>query len=946
MSDMPPMGELPAAGRSSLGSGLGNLPALGNSTEQIGSFRSALTGLKDALRDINSNSYMLTQGITSMFDRMTKSAKDATQAVSGVSNAIGGVSGGGGGGGRPQAPSGSSGGSGWVSAATASASAATAAAGGGYLSGTTPGYIGGGGGLVPAAGPSLEQAMIGWNQGDFTKDIAMFPLRFLREQINTNRQTALTSGAALGRLSYASRVGMGNMMTGLAQLPGAVEGTIPDLLSLFGNMPGYGAMYGFGTGNAPRTGGFLQGVREAQMINPGAPLAQIAGTIGGFASNTAAQQQSQMMTGGAFGMIKPGGGQKTLAQWAESVMKWLEGLRAGSNRGKPFSHGDLLTQYFPGSNIDAWFEVNGVPQDMREYWWSYALNKAQAVAGGASASGFQIGADQTNPMYQRLRATSAMTSSQFKLAGTMSDSYANREQANRWFNDLFGSFLSSVVPAAVTTGKLQFAQFMPDTMEQVMMTMMERSGKFGSAMGAYFGYGGGRFQGGGGLNNLNPFSDDFLWGTAGRPAGGSLDFWEGGDVGDIGDQYTTTGGTGTAGLHPDMKRKVGAMMQANPNLRVNSGLRDNRMQQTLKQRGVGRVSGKPSAHTRGMAADLGPPSQYNWLVANASKFGLKSGVGAGEPWHVGMGDLWSDLFGGVTSGFEALTNLNDPTATMGGVADVTQAFLQLLQGVMTGGQVDTNKLKFMPGIYDTLFAASKDIRLNGIISTTTTTGGGGGGGGPSVPVPGGGGSLAAATALFNAGFKTRDELTKIVGISKRESGWDPSQINPNGEDMGLMQVNVKAHRARIQSLGYSPTAADMLDIQKNANVAYDIYRDSGNYMAWNFSEQSMQWGPPPRPGWAPANNPYPSSPFMRTDQNEAAQIVASSGLPVTGDADYPYQYTMPQSSQRSGGGIQFHNTFQISGNGGGGGGIDVRRTVTMIADHLEEEMKRRMSRSN
>ena len=63
------------------------------------------------------------------------------------------------------------------------------------------------------------------------------------------------------------------------------------------------------------------------------------------------------------------------------------------------------------------------------------------------------------------------------------------------------------------------------------------------------------------------------------------------------------------------------------------------MQQRLKNRGVGRVSGRPSAHTRGLAADLGPRSEYGWIVNNASRFGLNSGKSQGEPWHVGMGDI-------------------------------------------------------------------------------------------------------------------------------------------------------------------------------------------------------------------------------------------------------------------------------------------------------------------
>ena len=42
----------------------------------------------------------------------------------------------------------------------------------------------------------------------------------------------------------------------------------------------------------------------------------------------------------------------------------------------------------------------------------------------------------------------------------------------------------------------------------------------------------------------------------------------------------------------------------------------------------------------------------------------------------------------------------------------------------------------------------------------------------------------------------------------------------------------------------------------------------------------------------------------------------------------------------------FHNNFNIQGGGGGSGGIDVRRTVQVLADQLEDEMKRRMARTN
>jgi hypothetical protein len=47
-------------------------------------------------------------------------------------------------------------------------------------------------------------------------------------------------------------------------------------------------------------------------------------------------------------------------------------------------------------------------------------------------------------------------------------------------------------------------------------------------------------------------------------------------------------------------------------------------------------------------------------------------------------------------------------------------------------------------------------------------------------------------------------------------------------------------------------------------------------------------------------------------------------------------------------GISFNNTFNLSVpsyGGGSNGGIDVRRTVNLLADHLEGEMKRRLART-
>ena len=461
------------AGGNPLG-GLGNINTEGP-RGQINDVTTALNTLKLAL---NATTWQTSgTGIISMLKNIGDAAKSAADDIGSVSSAVSKTGGGGG------APSGDGGGPTWLNNATSSASAATAAAGGGAAAGA--------GGMAPAGInlPVMSQGQM-LSGKDMMKSLALFPLRFMRSMIEMNRGNALTSSAALGMQSYATGVSGGDQMTMLSRLPGNVRGTQADILSLFGNAPQFGAMFGMGgQPNAPRATGYLESVRQMQAMNPGAPVAELAGTVGGFASNAAQARQAQMMSGGAYAMVRPGGGMKTVQEWAESILRWLEGLRPGGDRGKAFTYGDLISQYFPGSNIDAWFEVQGVPQNMREYFWTYALGKTKS-GGGTQDPMTKIGPDTKSIAYQRLAATTSMTQSQFKLGGTMAGSYANREQANRWFNDLLGSFINRVIPSAVSQGAMQYAQYLPDTVEQILMTILENSGAAGAIFGGIVGYGG------------------------------------------------------------------------------------------------------------------------------------------------------------------------------------------------------------------------------------------------------------------------------------------------------------------------------------------------------------------------------------------------------------------------------------------------------------------------
>lgn len=90
----------------------------------------------------------------------------------------------------------------------------------------------------------------------------------------------------------------------------------------------------------------------------------------------------------------------------------------------------------------------------------------------------------------------------------------------------------------------------------------------------------------------------------------------------------------TSGMQPNLAHGITAMKRANPNLQINSGHRSSRQQAALYAAKGGRGVARPgqSPHQLGKAADIGPPSQFGWLAANARKFGLATD--RHEPWHV------------------------------------------------------------------------------------------------------------------------------------------------------------------------------------------------------------------------------------------------------------------------------------------------------------------------
>ena len=59
-----------------------------------------------------------------------------------------------------------------------------------------------------------------------------------------------------------------------------------------------------------------------------------------------------------------------------------------------------------------------------------------------------------------------------------------------------------------------------------------------------------------------------------------------------------------------------------------------------------------------------------------------------------------------------------------------------------------------------------------------------------------------------------------------ESGGDPAAISPDGQNWGLMQVNL-VHLWRVGGDPYR-----LLDPETNMRVAWDIYVDGGGWGPW------------------------------------------------------------------------------------------------------------------
>jgi hypothetical protein len=405
--------------------------------------------------------------------------------------------------------------------------------------------------------------------------------------------------------------------------------------------------------------GFFESVRQMQLLTPGVAAGSMATSLANYIGNTQSQQMGQYLGQGAFTMVGKGGRYKSLAEWAESILKFLSEQRPGKAQGSTFGKDELMAQNFPGSNINAWFRMMGVPQDMVDYWWQYALANAgqpnpltkELMSGGddSQTEVLQANIDRVRRKdlgYERLRSTTQATRRDYLMGTQMYGLYGAREAADRRFNvGMQAADLTIGNLARTTNAGAAMAMLPTPIMEMLLPLMMKLASSPVGTAGSLIG----------GLTSL--LGDPEPIGDPHSPVG----------------DYGPRGSTSTAHLSPDLAKKVDSMMKANPRLKISSGYRDTVTQNRLHKHGVGRVGpASKSAHTRGWAVDIGPVSELGWVQANAGKFGLQTASHAGEPWHIQhegtmpIGDNIFDIAKGAL-GSVAQTGLNIAMPGLGSV---------------------------------------------------------------------------------------------------------------------------------------------------------------------------------------------------------------------------------------------------------------------------------------
>ena len=409
-------------------------------------------------------------------------------------------------------------------------------------------------------------------------------------------------------------------------------------------------------------------------------------------------------------------------------------------------------------------------------------------------------------------------------------------------------------------------------------------------------------------------------------------------------------------LNSRFAQKVQAMLEENPRLYIGNGLRSSAQQKAmfldrykptnqqtdLKWNGTywkhvkGAAAAPPgmSMHEIGLAADLGPESEFPWIVENAARFGLRHFADVNnEPWHVqpvelpgsrreyeAAGAPWgtkgekfdpnSIIIGGAASA------LSESAPGAGGSSSGFK-----WSGMNMGEILNTSAHN---AAFGTSSGGSKGSTRRGSAGTGSTKGKTLGG-------------IEVARIFYNAGFRGAD-LVKAVAIAHRESRFNTGAYNPDvttkDKSFGLMQINMIGNLgpARRKQFGIK-SDEELLDPNVNARAAYAIYKSSNkSFHAWG-EYKGMD-----------------SS--AHTNSAAAAKYVKSAGYNTTGDPVKVNSAGAGAPIAMGGGttmvgGASYNITVapNISLQGGAGGTYDLPKLARDVATLMEREIRLTMLRT-
>lgn len=324
--------------------------------------------------------------------------------------------------------------------------------------------------------------------------------------------------------------------------------------------------------------------------------------------------------------------------------------------------------------------------------------------------------------------------------------------------------------------------------------------------------------------------------------------WSHADMGDpvpegnAGGAMSLRGPGRVQGMNSDFVNRLAKMFADNPKLSLTSGFRTRAEQEKL-YREKPHLAAKPgsSKHEKGLAADIGPSSEYGWIAKNLSKYGLSLPMPSKEPWHV-------QPSGGVAGG--AMAAADEPAAGSGSGEDAGSGGGALgIGSVSVGGGLGGPSLgqgNFIPlaggGVNVAPHrAAAARAGASGTtkdaVASTGTTGLTGGAGGISTPATG---KLTVEQVLRlakGAGF-SGNALQTIVAIAMSESGLRPDaqgdtgiQTDKWGPSVGLWQV--RTLKAATGSGGTRDIQKLLADTNFQAKAAWEISGGGKTWQPWS-----------------------------------------------------------------------------------------------------------------